>query len=135
MCECEVQACLIPEDCETRSPPQRCSIAPQICEPAPACTDGDDDTDCPAACFGRCVAFGNAGGGVFCVGDGDCASVSGFCRFDDRFCLIDEARPGVCSGWCASECLEVETIAVDPRSGICFDFKDSCIPPDFIEGC
>lgn len=134
-CECAVQACLIDEDCEARSPPQRCSVTPDICEPPPGCTDDDDSSGCAAACFGRCVEFGDVGGGAFCVGDNDCASFDGACRFDDRFCLIDPQRPGLCSGWCVAGCNDVETIALDPRSGQCFDFKDSCLPPDFREGC
>ncbi len=130
-CECAVQACLINEDCGAHEPPQRCSVAPTICEPPLACTDDDDSTVCGAACFGRCVDI--TGDSGFCVTESDCGT--GSCRFDGRFCLIDDARPDVCSGWCVDGCAEVETIARDPRTGQCFDFNDSCLPPGFIEGC
>ena len=129
VCECEVQACLQGKDCASRDPPQRCNLDADVCEPPPGCTDGDDDTACPAACFGRCEVVDSAAG-VFCDGDVDCA---GFCRRDDRFCLPDAGR---CRGWCVDGgCDDAITFARDPQSDICFDFSDSCVPPTFTPGC
>ena len=128
LCECAVQACLQPADCGARAPPQRCDVSPAVCEPAPACTDGDDDTLCPAACFGRCTPSDpNA---QFCDVDVDCGG--GLCRFDGRFCVVDEGR---CRGWCVNGCDDGFTQATDPQTLTCFDFADSCVPPTFLPGC
>ncbi len=129
VCECEVQSCLQASDCASRSPPQRCNLDIEVCEPPPACTDGDDDTLCPAACFGRCED--SDPNEAFCDNDGDCGD--GFCRFDNRFCVVDEGR---CRGWCVrGDCDAVVTAATDPQSQLCFQFSDSCVPPTFTQGC
>ncbi|MDP2341039.1 MAG: hypothetical protein Q8O67_08780 [Deltaproteobacteria bacterium] len=130
VCECAVQACLQATDCAERDPPQRCDLGVDVCEPPPACTDGDDDTSCPAACFGRCSPTDPDA--LFCDVAGDCGD--GECRFDNRFCLVDEGR---CRGWCVRDgsCDAGFTTARDPNSQICFDFADSCTPPSFSPGC
>ena len=131
-CECARQACVIDDDCERRVPPQRCLVGADVCEPPPGCTDDDDDTVCPAACYGLCVAAGAVPAAEFCLSNDECGA-DGACRFDDRFCVFDPERG--CVGYCANVCNDVETVALDPTSGQCFDFKDSCVPPGFIEGC
>ena len=130
LCECAVQACLRAEDCVPHDPPQRCDLGVDVCEPPPDCTDGDDDTRCPAACFGRCSASDpNA---LLCDVAAECAG--GECRFDARFCLVDQGR---CRGWCVRDdnCQGGAAAATDPNSGQCFDFADGCTPPGFTTGC
>lgn len=127
ICECAVQACLIADDCQGGD---RCDLGPAVCEPAPACTDGDDATPCPAACFGRCQVAGEDGS--FCFTDDDCA---GNCRFDARFCLRERPESSACSGWCVSNCDDAVQFASDPFTGQCFDFSDTCTPPGWRIGC
>jgi hypothetical protein len=88
-----------------------------------------------------CVDDNTTGGGL-CSSDDECAadngSFGGSCRFSSSFCLDDPSTDVVeCLGWCANACAEVETPAVDPASGICEVFPDSCIPPGWerAEGC
>jgi len=127
ICECAVQACLIADDCQNS---ERCNVGPGVCEPAPACTDGDGDTECPAACFGRCQAPGEDG--AFCFIDDDC---DGNCRFDNRFCFRERPESPACGGWCVSSCDAAVQFASDPFTGQCFDFADTCTPPGWRIGC
>lgn len=129
LCECTLQACLQGSDCAPRESAQVCNTGVDVCEPPTACTDDNDETPCPAACFGRCEDFDPAR--ALCDADSDCGG--GSCRFDGRFCLADQGR---CRGWCVVDaCDQVVTLAADPRTQACFDFPDSCVPPNFGVGC
>lgn len=133
ICECAVQACLSGDDCASGV---RCVIGPSVCEPAPACTDDDVRTQCPAACFGRCETATGSGqptDGNLCLSSTEC---EGDCRVDNRFCLRDPRQPtDVCFGYCVSTCDASTSFARDPATGECFEFSDSCLPPGFISGC
>lgn len=98
------------------------------------------DTDCAAgqrcaveAAQPVCVDDNTAGDGQLCGSDQDCVGADGTaatCRFASNFCLDDPNTDVIeCLGWCAGACAEVETPAVDPASGQCEVFPDSCIPP------
>lgn len=132
ICECAVQACLVDDECSGNA---FCDVSPEVCEPAPGCTDDDDGTACPAACFGRCVAADAPTAEGLCFDDDACDG--GSCRKDDRVCVRDPNNPqsSACHGWCVGACDDVITIAADPFTRQCFEFFDSCIPPGFIEGC
>jgi hypothetical protein len=138
LCECAVQACADPRDCAPRGVDVFCDVSRDVCEAAPACTDRDAATACPAACYGRCVYADDATspGLGLCVQPGECPD-GGTCRFD--VCVDDPRTVGAdCSGWCANGCAEVETFAFDPTTGSCVLFRDSCVPPGWItgaEGC
>ena len=102
------------------------------CRRDPACTDGDDSTRCPKDCEGICYNPNLAG---YCLDDADCSQYgdgSERCRRDDRFCLTDRREPdGECVGWCVPACFTAFTYKVDPVTGKCFVFPDSCTPPGF----
>ena len=107
------------------------------CRRDTGCTDSDESTACPDECIGVC---GNLAAAPYCLAENECAD--GFsCRIDDRFCLHDRrTEEGACVGWCVPACFGGVTAAVDPETGTCFDFSDSCTPPGFSqatssEGC
>ncbi len=122
---------------------------PGLCAPLAPPATCQADGDCPAG--QRCaveldgpVCVDDTGAsGTFCLDDSACASADGTvargsCRFDPDVCLDDpNSDLAVCSGWCAAQCADVVTAAMDPVSGQCVVFQDSCIPPGWVvtNGC
>ena len=129
ICECAVQACAAPGDCLDRGLDVACDASFRFCEPAPACTDGDDATPCPAACYGRCIYAGDRSRtDGYCGRDDDCADGE---TCHQTVCVDDPATPTFfdCVGWCVGGCPEVETVAFDPFNGFCATLPDGCVPP------
>ncbi len=112
--------------CETRPPEgcfgdeqcpegQRCNAA-DVCLPPPGCDPGED---CPAVCYGQCVADGPVDG---CYANDDCGEGE-FCSFDD--CTATPAGLVACVGTCRPE--ESCTSQADCDEGeLC-----ACVPPGF----
>lgn len=127
LCECKVQACLVDTDCAEREVWRFCDLASTTCEPAPACTDADPATVCPAACWGRCL-YPERNPGL-CDGPEDCAA--GNCR--RSVCVDDPATPATeCLGWCVEGCDPGVTIGRNPQTGECGSFPDACLPPGWV---
>jgi hypothetical protein len=130
LCECAVQACVRVEDCADRGTDVRCDTGTATCERPPGCTDGDGQTPCAAACFGRCV-YPDAGLPGLCSGPVDCDS--GDCR--QGVCVDDPTTTEFqeCFGWCAAAtCDGGATTALDPVTNACVPFPDRCVPPGWI---
>jgi hypothetical protein len=129
LCECEVQACVDASDCLNRGVDVVCDVGFRFCEPAPGCTDGDAETPCPAACYGRCLYAGERSRtDGYCSRADDCVDGE---TCQQTTCVDDPTTPNFfdCVGWCAGGCAEVETLAFDPQNGFCVFFPNSCIPP------
>jgi hypothetical protein len=129
ICECAVQACTAVGDCLDRGVDVVCDVSHRFCEPAPDCTDGDDETPCAAACYGRCIYAGERSrDDGYCARDDDCGDGE-TCR--QTVCVDDPTTPTFfdCVGWCAGDCPPVETTAYDPFNGWCTTLPDGCIPP------
>jgi hypothetical protein len=131
VCECARQACLFAVDCAPRALAARCDTSALSCEPAPACTDDDASTACPAACWGRCLYDGEpTRTDGYCFSDVDCVD-GGSCRFST--CVDDPAVPGFsCVGFCARDCAPGNTFGFDPTTGSCNFFEDQCLPPGWV---
>jgi hypothetical protein len=135
VCECVVQACAAPADCADRGINVLCDASARFCEPGPGCTDDDDGTTCPAACYGRCLYAGDRSrSDGYCSRDDDCA---GGQSCHQTTCVDDPTTPFFdCIGWCVDGCPEVETPAFDPVNGFCVVLPDGCLPPGWSsDGC
>lgn len=106
------------------------------CARSSGCKDNDASTACPTDCIGTCASPVLAG---FCTNDDECQALVKSdepvtCRFDERICLRDRrvgAQVDSCVGWCVGACFLVITYAIDPDTGACLTFQDSCTPPGF----
>lgn len=114
--------CQADEQCATG---ERCAVELDICMQNP-----DDPT---GGCWSQCVPA-EPTASALCLADGDCGGTA-TCRFHPDVCLDDPNSAAlVCSGWCAEQCLTVETRALDPVTQRCVTFSDSCVPPGFVAG-
>jgi hypothetical protein len=130
--------------CVARAAPALCQQDGQ-CDPGLRCaTEYDHCLMNPeepnTGCWTICVDD-SAVDGAYCLSDDECTTSTGAnaqCTFQADVCLDDPSSPlAICSGWCTGICAEVETPAVDPSTGQCAVFPNSCIPPgwEVVEGC
>ena len=105
------------------APDEHCALEPPVCLANPDAPD--------TSCWSTCASSGPASTGVYCLDDSVCGD-GGACVFHANVCLDDPNSPlEACSGWCVSACGDALTAAIDPVSGACTVFSDTCIPPGF----
>ncbi len=118
--------CYEDSDC---SNPTVCYDRTQGCFRPENCKDSDPGTRCDTSCVGVCVDPFTPN--VYCESQEECTT--GLCRNDRRFCVEDRRFDDhSCVGWCTGTCFTAATIIVDPETGACYHFGDSCTPPGFV---